>query len=282
MRLQSSPHMLDQPEDRDVLAADDPQPAIAQEEAILLQGMTATAPFPIRHELLHLNPSSVILQRIDSGTASADDQISKGCAEQHELKQPILELIDSALRLAICEKPPKLPPSVKINRDDVARLATVSPALWRPNHLKVTSTCCRDLHPANRLVTASFGKGAVLTHHCACAFSLTYLQCKVSFAQTESHRTAKPLSSCYFPPRPDFPGIRTTVQGSKLSLRGCINWVVEPPTTKPLRLRSLSAAKAAYDAVEQYYRQRIGRGGRYAFRNIRCMARRPSFVCGTW
>ncbi|KAL1629664.1 hypothetical protein SLS56_005317 [Neofusicoccum ribis] len=104
------------------------------------QGMVADVTLPAAGEPRHLNPSTGLPQRIDSGTAFTDDRLSKGGAGKHEPEQPspehILELIDSALRLTICEKPLKLPPGIKITRDNVTRLATVAPALWRPNHLK--------------------------------------------------------------------------------------------------------------------------------------------------
>ncbi|OJD33622.1 bel1-like homeodomain protein 8 [Diplodia corticola] len=142
MDLRALRPVTDQPEDMEFPMADDVQTATMQEQAMLLdsiRGTMADAPFPTGDELLHMNPPTAIPQRIDSGTASADDQLSKGNAEQHELRQPILELIDSTLRTAICEKPPRLPSGVKITRDDVTKLAAVFPALWRPNYLKLVS-----------------------------------------------------------------------------------------------------------------------------------------------
>lgn len=108
-----------------------------------LPGMAADATFSAEDDLLLPRTLTIFPRRIDSGTAFTDDQQSKGGAAPHELGQAspehILELVDCALRLAICEKPLKLPSGIKITRDNVTRLATVAPALWRPHHLKVFS-----------------------------------------------------------------------------------------------------------------------------------------------
>lgn len=120
-------------------AEDDHRLLVTPEEVMLLddsQGMVADATLPTRDELLHPNPSRV-LERIDSGTAFADDLPRKGGAG---FRQHIAELVDSAIRLTICGKPLKLPSGIKVTRDEVTKLAAVAPALWRPNHLKVLST----------------------------------------------------------------------------------------------------------------------------------------------
>ncbi|EKG21423.1 hypothetical protein MPH_01221 [Macrophomina phaseolina MS6] len=124
----------------------DCQATIAQEEIMLLDdlpGKVADATLSTEDELLHSNTSTSVPQRIDSGTAFMDDQLSKGDAALHELRRAsperILELVDSALRLAICEKPLRLPFGIKLTRDNVTRLASVAPALWRAHHLRAVS-----------------------------------------------------------------------------------------------------------------------------------------------
>ncbi|KAF4313166.1 hypothetical protein GTA08_BOTSDO01088 [Botryosphaeria dothidea] len=132
--------------DDESFARNDHQSTIAQEEVMLLDdlpGMAADATFSAEDDLLLPRTLTIFPRRIDSGTAFTDDQQSKGGAAPHELGQAspehILELVDCALRLAICEKPLKLPSGIKITRDNVTRLATVAPALWRPHHLKAVS-----------------------------------------------------------------------------------------------------------------------------------------------
>jgi hypothetical protein len=55
-------------------------------------------------------------------------------------KSVLLELLDAAVRLAICEQPRKCAPSIYIKRCNLkSRLACIAPVLWSPKYLQVSS-----------------------------------------------------------------------------------------------------------------------------------------------
>ena len=55
------------------------------------------------------------------------------------LRKGVFELLDTALRLAICERPTKLAKGIKIvNMSMPIRLSQAVPALWNPEHFSVS------------------------------------------------------------------------------------------------------------------------------------------------